>query len=191
MASLIAGTNSTTGIHASVCVCVYVCMEFDIISTDLLISVFHWLHFYINGFKPNSLALLGMYCTLSVNCMCVLAGRMQPSCHMCGNTSSWKKRHLSMGKHWLHAHQIFPYPTQKPIHTDYMSLLLVSNLYQMLYCWLYSTQPLDVESCVVTSTEAVLNPYVPCQGSQTVAVAQLNLHCLGVEVLSLPVLWST
>lgn len=103
-------------------------IAFDISSIDHLISIFHRLHFYLDRFEWNGRALLGMICIRSVNCMCVLAGRMQLSCRICGNTSSWKKRRLSLGKQWLQAHQIFPDQIHNPIHIA----CAVSDSFQML-----------------------------------------------------------
>jgi len=40
----------------------------------------------------------------------ILAGQMQPSCHMFGSTSSWRKRHRWMGNHRVQAHYIFHWP---------------------------------------------------------------------------------
>ena len=52
---------------------------------------------------------------------------MQPSCHMYGSTSSWRKRHRRMGNHQVQAHFIF-FPNQ------YTHPHISSNLFTSFSC---------------------------------------------------------
>jgi hypothetical protein len=171
------------------CVCMYICMAFDIISTELIISIFHWLHLYMTGLKSNWWDLC-WECLVSIQwTLCTfLQGRC--SCHVTYvGIHHHGRRDVS---HWVNTGyrpvRFSLTQPQKPIHIVLIwacfssHTCAISDSCLILYSWLYSSQPLDGESSVLTYMEAVPNPYYPFQVSQKVPVAQFNLHCLGVEI---------
>jgi hypothetical protein len=186
MASLIAGTNSTMGIHAFVCEHVYVCMTFDMISTDLLISMFHWLHFYMTGFKLSWWELCWV-CIVSIQW--TLCTFLQGGCSRHVTYVGIHHHGRRDVSHWVNTgYRPIRFSLTQPhcLYEPASQLTLVQSLITAGCCIPDCTAHSHwMESCVLAYMEAVPNPYYPLQVSRKVPVARPNLHnlyCLGVEV---------
>jgi hypothetical protein len=124
-----------------------------------------------------------MCCSL---CVCVfichtwiLAGQMQPSCHMFGSTSSRRKRRRWMGNHQVQAHYIFFDPTNIHIHffifnlfTSFSSstILVIYLLVASCYSDDCTVHSFSISQGVTELLKATTIPYLACRDAQNISL---------------------